>query len=219
MNSQIEAVIFDLDGVITDTASYHYKAWKKLADELGIYFDKKINELLKGIDRIASLEIILRNSNNKYSAEEKKLLADKKNEYYKQLIGAMTPEDVLPGAVKTLKNLKARGYKTALASASKNAFAVIDKLELREYFDYIVDAAKVKNSKPDPEVFLTAAENMNVNPHNCIGVEDAEAGIRAIKSANMYAVGIGDKKILGEADDVIAGLDKFDIDKYTSISR
>lgn len=214
---KIEAVIFDLDGVITDTASFHYKAWKILADELGIYFDEEINERLKGIDRLGSFEIILEKSEKLYSHEEKVLLADKKNEYYKELINTMTPQDILPGAIDVLKQLKASGIKTGLASVSKNAFTVLDRLGIKDNFDYVADAAKVKKGKPDPEIFLTVAENLGVSPRYCLGVEDAEAGVKAIKSAGMYAVGIGDGVILCEADDVISGLDKFDFNKYLEI--
>ncbi|MCX8131221.1 MAG: beta-phosphoglucomutase [Clostridia bacterium] len=209
-----KAVIFDLDGVITDTAEFHYKAWKKLADELGIYFDEKINEQLKGVDRLSSLEIILKRSQKLYTRDEKDAMAYRKNEYYKELVEGMTPENILPGVEHVLKELKSRGIKTGLASASKNAFTVLDKLGIRAYFDYVVDASKIAKGKPDPEIFLTAACNLDVSPSDCIGVEDAEAGVKAIKGAKMYAVGIGDKDILAEADEVISGLDKFEIDRF-----
>jgi beta-phosphoglucomutase len=209
-----ESVIFDLDGVITDTARFHYIAWKKLADELGIYFDEKINESLKGVDRKTSLEIVLKNSSKFYSDEEKQRFSQRKNDYYKKLIDGMSPDDLLPGAKAALENLKTLGIKTALASASKNAFAVIDKLELGTLFDYIVDVNEVTRNKPDPEIFINAANHLNVNCAKCIGVEDAKAGIKAIKAADMFAVGIGDKSVLAEADDVICGLDQFDIFHY-----
>lgn len=209
-----DAIIFDLDGVITDTAALHYAAWKKLADQLGIYFDEAINESLKGIDRMASLEIILKKSAKQYTNEEKLQMADKKNSYYKQLVEQMTPNDILPGVKNLLKQLKAQNIKVALASASKNAFTVIDKLGLQQDFDYIVDAGKLKHGKPDPEIFLTAANGLHVPCGKCIGVEDASAGIKAIKAAGMYAVGIGSPELLFEADDVISGLDKFNISQY-----
>jgi beta-phosphoglucomutase len=209
-----EAVIFDLDGVITDTAAFHYAAWKKLADELDIYFDREINESLKGIDRMASLEIVLKKSAKRYTKEEKVQLADKKNDYYKQMVEQMTPNDILPGVKTLLEKLRTQNIKIALASASKNAFTVIDKLGLQTYFDYLVDAGKIKHSKPDPEIFITAANGLLVPCDKCIGVEDAKAGIKAIKAAGMFAVGIGSPQILCEADDVISGLDKFNIDKY-----
>jgi len=206
-----DAIIFDLDGVITDTAALYYAAWKRLADELGIYFDKAINESLKGVDRMASLEIILKKSDGQYTNEEKLLLADKKNGYYKQLVEQMTPNDILPEVKTLLEKLRTRNVKIALASASKNTFTVIDKLGLQPYFDYIVNVGKIKCSKPDPEIFITAANALLVPCDKCIGVEDAKAGIKA---AGMFAVGIGSLEILCEADDVISGLNKFNIDKY-----
>ncbi|MCG8498849.1 MAG: beta-phosphoglucomutase [Firmicutes bacterium] len=217
MGVQVEAVVFDLDGVITDTAHYHYRAWKKLADELNIYFDEAINERLKGVDRLSCLDIILERAAKQYTEQEKNLLANRKNEYYKQLIKTMPSSDILPGALDVLKALKERGIKTGLASVSKNAFTVVEKLDIKAYFDYIVDAKTIKRSKPDPEIFLTAAERLNVHPEKCIGVEDAEAGVQAIKAAGMYAVGVGDPSNLHEADDVIQGLEAFDIDKYMDV--
>lgn len=209
-----EAVIFDLDGVITDTAAFHYAAWKKLADELGIYFDKVINESLKGVDRMASLEIVLKKSARQYTKEERLQLANKKNDYYKQMVEQMTPNDILPGVKTLLEELRTQSIKIALASASKNAFTVIDKLGLQHYLDYLVDAGKINHSKPDPEIFITAANGLSASCDKCIGVEDAKAGIKAIKAAGMFAVGIGSPQILWEADDVISGLNDFNIDKY-----
>lgn len=173
--SKLEAVIFDLDGVITDTAEYHYKAWKKLADKIGAPFDRELNEKLKGIGRIESLELILEQSNKKCSNQEKLILAQEKNEYYKRLIQDITPNDLLPGIHLLLKELKENGIKIALASASKNALTVIDKLELGEYFDSIADAAEVKKGKPDPEIFMTAAEQLDVSYQNCIGIEECSS--------------------------------------------
>lgn len=214
MRKEIKAVIFDLDGVITDTAVYHYKAWKRLADDLGVYFDEKMNENLKGIDRMTSLEMILSSSDKIFTANEKNILADRKNGYYRELIEGMTPLDILPGAVNTLEKLRSLGVKTGLASVSKNAFTVLEKLEIGEFFDFVADAAQIKRGKPDPEIFLTVAQMLGVESAFCIGVEDAQAGIEAIKSAGMYAVGIGAPEGLRGADDVIGSLDRFDIDKY-----
>jgi len=219
MSRQIHAVIFDLDGVITDTASFHYRAWKRLTDELGLTFDEQVNERLKGIDRLGSFEIILSVQQRRlnYSDAEKHQLADRKNEYYKELVNTMTPADILPGAVDVLQDLRRRGIKIGLASVSKNAFTVLDRLEIRAYFDYVVDAAKIKKGKPDPEIFLTAAANLNTAIEYCIGVEDAEAGVQAIKAAGMFAVGIGDPKILKQADDVLASLTEFRLEKYLAM--
>ena len=209
-----ETVIFDLDGVITDTAKYHYLAWKKITDEIGVTFDEKVNERLKGVDRIHSLEIILKNTGPHFSEAEKRRIADEKNEYYQRFVATITPEDLLPGARNVLEILKANGIKIGLASASKNAPTVIEKLQIGEFFDFMADAAKIKRGKPDSEIFLTVAENLQTEAKKCIGVEDAIAGIRAIKAAGMYAVGIGDPQVLKEADEVIKGLDEFNTDKY-----
>ena len=189
---QTQAIIFDLDGVIVDTAKFHYKAWKILADKLGMFFNIEINERLKGVSRIKSLEIILEVNNtlNKYTEAQKEILATEKNEIYKELISTITPDDILPGVLDFITKAKENGIKTAIASVSKNAPAVLNALGINDKFDYIADASKVKNSKPDPEIFLTCAEGLGVNPQNCIGVEDAQAGIEAIKSAGMYAIGI-----------------------------
>lgn len=204
MLPKLEAVIFDLDGVITDTAEYHYLAWKMLADRIGVEFDQEFNEKLKGIGRMESLELILEKSNTAYTDAEKLEMAKEKNDYYVKLIEKITPNEILPGILDLLKELKENNIKIGLASASKNALTVLERLEIKEYFDYIVDAAKVKKGKPDPEIFMTAAEALNVPYQNCIGVEDAQAGVAAIKSANMFAIGIGDSEVLKEADLTLA---------------
>lgn len=209
MNKRWQAVIFDLDGVLTDTAEYHFRAWKKIADAEGIYFDSLINERLKGIDRINSLEIILENARRQYSSAEKEQLLHTKNEHYLNLISKMTPSDLLPGALETLTALKELGFKLGLASVSKNAGAVITRLQITDYFDYIADAAQIKRGKPDPEIFLTVATHLEIEPAKCIGVEDSIAGIKAIKAAGMLAVGVGKPEILNEADLVIADLREF----------
>jgi beta-phosphoglucomutase len=204
-----KAVVFDLDGVITDTARYHYLAWKHMANGIGIDFDEKFNETLKGVDRMGSLERILALGSKKYSDEEKNRLGNEKNDYYKELIKSVTSKDLLPGAEKALKSVKEMGLKTALASVSKNATEIVNRLGITHYFDYIVDAAKIKKGKPDPEIFLTAAKELKVAPEECVGVEDAIVGIQAIKSAGMYAIGVGDPKILTQADRVIPDLSQF----------
>ncbi|WP_062353915.1 beta-phosphoglucomutase [Bacillus kwashiorkori] len=202
---ELHAVIFDLDGVITDTAEYHYLAWKALAEELGISFDREFNEQLKGISRMESLEKILikGGKENEFTYEEKEKLATQKNEHYKTLIKRITPNDLLPGIEAFLQEIKAANIKIGLASASKNAFSVIESLQVGNYFDTIVDAATVKNSKPDPEVFLKAADQLNVAYENCVGVEDAEAGVEAIKRAGMFAVGVGTKEAMAKADYIV----------------
>lgn len=202
--AKIEAVIFDLDGVITDSAEYHYLAWKALAEELNVPFDREFNEQLKGVSRTDSLEMILEHGNVQLSDEEKEYYAAKKNEHYKTFIQKITPQDLLPGIREFMEEIKADGIKTGLASASKNAQAVIENLEVTDLLDTVVDAAEVKKGKPDPEVFLRAAEQLNVNPENCVGVEDAQAGVTAIKAADMYAVGVGSEETLSEADWVVS---------------
>ncbi len=197
-----KAFIFDLDGVITDTAEYHYMAWKNLAVGLGITIDRAFNENLKGVSREESFERILiyGGKSNQYTPEEKARYAFEKNEEYKRLIKQVTPSDVLPGIIPLLDDLKNNGIRIGLASASKNAFDVIDRLELEDYFDYIADASKIVNSKPSPEVFLNVMDYFGMSPKDCIGIEDAQAGIEAIKSAGMFAVGIGKSSDLIGAD-------------------
>lgn len=200
MNRELKAVIFDLDGVLTDTAEYHYLAWKELADELGIPFDREFNENLKGVDRMASFNLILSRSDLQLSEEEKVRLATSKNDRYKKLIEQMGPEDLLPGAVELLQSLKEQGIKVALASASKNAQFIVERLDIAKYFDHIVDANIVEIQKPDSEVFIRAAEAVGAHPHHCIGVEDAAAGIEAIRNCGMLAVGIGNPELLAQAE-------------------
>ncbi|KGI86407.1 MULTISPECIES: beta-phosphoglucomutase [unclassified Exiguobacterium] len=198
----MKAFIFDLDGVITDSAEYHYLAWKALGEDLGIPFDREFNETLKGVSRTESLERILRHGGreNDFSPEEKERLATKKNEHYVSLISKITSDDILPGVEAFLSELKEAGYKIGMASASKNAHMVTRQLGLLHAFDHIVDAATVVDSKPHPEVFLKAAEALAVEPKDCVGVEDAVAGVEAIHAAGMFAVGIGDPAVLTEAD-------------------
>ncbi|MDE2427100.1 MAG: beta-phosphoglucomutase [Burkholderiales bacterium] len=208
------AVIFDLDGVLTDTAHYHYLAWKQLANSLGCHFDATFNEQLKGVDRMGSLELILAAAGKSCSEQEKLALAEQKNRHYQQLIAVMQPADLLPGAADALQAVRAAGLKTALASVSKNASAVLQMLGITSLFDIVVDAAGIRNSKPDPEIFLAAAAQLQLAPQDCLGVEDSIAGIRAIKSAGMFALGIGKAIILTEADVVISGLDHFNLHDY-----
>jgi beta-phosphoglucomutase len=204
-----KGVIFDLDGVITDTARYHFIAWKELAKKLGIVIDEEFNETLKGVDRMGSLDRILALGSKQYSDTEKHKLADEKNEHYKVLIEKMNKDDLLPGAYAVLKDLQAMGIKRALASASKNAETILERLEITNLFDYVVDSAKIKNGKPAPDIFLAAQEALKLTTAECIGVEDAVVGVQAIKSAHMYAIGVGDPKVLSQADMVIPDLKAF----------
>ena len=209
-----DGVVFDLDGVLTDTAHYHFLAWKRLADSLNIPFDEAANEHLKGIDRMGSLDLILGSTAPLYSREKKIALAEQKNLHYQQLIATMSPADLLPGALDALHAVRSSGLKTGLASVSKNAYAVLESLGITALFDDIVDAAKIVKSKPDPEIFRTAAMHLHLEPSRCLGVEDSIAGIRSIKSAGMTALGVGDPAILSEADQVIPGLDAFSLSDF-----
>ncbi|WP_088042060.1 beta-phosphoglucomutase [Bacillus sp. EAC] len=202
MSKKLQAIIFDLDGVITDTAEYHYLAWKQLGEDVGVPFTREFNEELKGVSRMDSLEKILAlgNKQNDFSVEEKLTLAEKKNEHYVSLIQNISPNDILPKIEKLIADIKDKGLKLGLASVSKNALAVMTSLGLTDQFDVIVDAAKITNGKPDPEIFLTAASLLNVEPIACIGIEDAAAGVDSIKGAGMFAVGVGSEQTLAKAD-------------------
>ena len=212
--SRFKAVIFDLDGVITDTAHYHYLAWKRLAESEGVHFDAAFNEHLKGVDRMGSLELILGAASANYTREQKLALADSKNRHYQELIATMSASDLLPGAIDALAAVRAAGLKIGLASVSKNAFTVLDMLGIRDRFDVVVDAALITHSKPHPEIFLTAARQLGVAPGDCLGVEDAVAGVASIKSAGMVALGVGDPLVLTQADRVISGLHQFRLEEY-----
>lgn len=209
-----EAVIFDLDGVITDTARLHYLAWKRLADEIGVPFDEEVNRRLKGVGRMASLDIILERSSTDWPLAERERLAERKNGYYRTALAELAPGDLLPGAMQALASVRAAGLGVGLASASRNADLVLDRLGIRECFDAIGDAARAARSKPAPDIFLQVAASLAIAPARAIGVEDAAAGIEAIKAAGMYAVGVGDAADLSAADDVIPAIASFDLAKY-----
>lgn len=213
----IQAFIFDLDGVLTDTAEYHFLAWQQLATKLGIEFSRADNELLKGVDRMGSLELILQLGQVQLSLNEKLMLAEQKNTEYLKLVETMSPADLFPGVLPLFSSLKAAGVKTALASASKNAALVLQKLGIPASFDYVADSNLIKNGKPDPEIFLTCAQALGVKPELCIGVEDAPAGVTAIKAAGMYALGIGEEHALTQADLVIPAVSAIDQRLFTRL--
>ncbi|WP_313630488.1 beta-phosphoglucomutase [Enterococcus devriesei] len=194
-----KGVLFDLDGVITDTAEYHYLAWKKLADELGISIDRAFNEKLKGVSREDSLRLILTHGNreNDFSQTEFDQLAKRKNDNYVEMIQAVSPKDVYPGILDLLQALKKAGIKISLASASKNGPFLLKQMELTEYFDGIADPATIKAGKPAPDIFILAAEVVNLQPEDCIGIEDAQAGIVAIKASGALPIGVGKAQQLG----------------------
>jgi beta-phosphoglucomutase len=210
--STIKACIFDLDGVIVDTAVYHYQAWKRLANELGFDFTEHQNEQLKGVSRMASLNLILGWGNVTKTDTEKLELATRKNNWYNQMINQMTPAEILPGACEFVQACKDAGYKTAIGSASKNSITILDKLNLVPLFDAIVDGNKVSIPKPDPEVFLNAAHELGITPTECVVFEDAVAGIEAAINGSMKTVGIGSAETLSRADIVISGLDKMTLE-------
>ncbi|MFO8070039.1 MAG: beta-phosphoglucomutase [Alkalibacterium sp.] len=201
----IKGLIFDLDGVITDTAEYHYLAWKSLAKKMGIEMDREFNEQLKGISRMESLDLILKHGNkeNDYSEEEKHELATQKNEEYKESIKQITPKDLLPGIEQLLKDAKDKGLGMALASASKNAPEIMKRLEIEDLFDGVVDPASLSAGKPDPEIFIKGAEMLGLDASECVGLEDAEAGVEAINGAGMFSVGVGSKDAMHKADYIV----------------
>ncbi|MCD7997011.1 MAG: beta-phosphoglucomutase [Clostridiales bacterium] len=188
-----QAVIFDLDGVLTDTAACHYEAWKQMAQRENLYFDRAMNQQLKGVSRMHSLEIILRENGREgtYPPDKMAFLAGWKNEAYQRLLKDLTRRDILPGIAAFLDQLQNAGIKMAVASASENADTVLERLEIRNRFDYVARAKEIKRGKPDPEIFLTCAGHLGILPKQCVGIEDAQAGIEAIKAGRMFAVGIG----------------------------
>jgi beta-phosphoglucomutase len=188
---KLKAVIFDLDGVIVSTDECHYKAWKQMADEENIYFDKEINKRLRGVSRMESLSIILERSKKDYTLAENEELATRKNNYYRELIQQLTPNDILPGVMDVLSELKSNNIKIAIGSSSKNTSMILERIGLDTYFDAVADGTQISNSKPDPEVFLLAAEMLDISPANCLVVEDADAGVEAAIAGNMKVLGIG----------------------------
>ncbi|EGO7530432.1 MULTISPECIES: beta-phosphoglucomutase [Enterococcus] len=206
--------IFDLDGVITDTAKFHYQAWKALADSLGISIDETFNETLKGISRMDSLDRILAHGHreNAFTPAEKEALAQQKNDHYVQLLEHLTTEDVLPGVVPLLQQAQAHHIPCAVASASKNAPLILEKLGVRAYFATIVDPDSLSKGKPDPEIFLAAADSIGVLPQNAIGFEDAQSGIDGLKAAGIYAVGLSASQPLIGADIQVSEMTELSVD-------
>jgi beta-phosphoglucomutase len=187
----IKAVIFDLDGVIVSTDEFHYQGWQRLADEEGIYFDRKTNERLRGVSRLESLEIILEKADRNYSREEKTKMAERKNNYYRDLLRTLTPDDVFPGVKEMLKELKDKGIKIAIGSSSKNTPSILQKIGMETSFDAVSDGNQIRKSKPDPEVFLLAASKLKIPPDQCLVVEDADAGVEAAINAGMKCLAVG----------------------------
>lgn len=215
----MKAVLFDLDGVITDTAEYHYQAWKILSEKIGIHITPQFNERLKGLSRSDSLDCILKygGKTKVYSEKEKLTLAKQKNDVYLQMIQKVTPADLLPGIRELLEELKAHNYKTALCSASKNGPVILKLLAIDNLFDAVVDPALLKAGKPAPDIFLQGAKLVGVVPGQCVGIEDANAGITAIKKAGMVAIGIGDAMQLREADRILLSTSELSIEMLESV--
>lgn len=212
---KINAVLFDLDGVIVDTAKFHFLAWKRLADSLNIPFTEEDNERLKGVSRRKSLEIILSLAHNSasYTDDDLELFMENKNRWYIQYIETLSRSDLLPGFMPVITWCRETGRKTAIVSASKNTGKIVDRLGIQELFDTIVDGNRVQKAKPDPEVFLLAAQDLGIPAGQCLVIEDAAAGIRGAVAAGMHSVGIGDPGVLGQADIVVPALDRLDMTK------
>lgn len=209
----VKACIFDLDGVIVDTAVYHFKAWKRLANHLGFDFTEAENEKLKGVSRVRSLQLILEWGGVEKTTDEQSQLADLKNSWYVEMIQGMQPDEILPGAKEFLLTVRNAGLKTALGSASKNSRTILEKVGLIDLFDSIIDGNTVTASKPDPEVFLKGAQSLGFNPADCVVFEDAIAGVEAALAGGMKVVGIGDSANLKGANLVVAGLHEMNLDK------
>ena len=188
----MKAVIFDLDGVICFTDKYHYQAWKKLADRLGIFFNEQINNRLRGVSRMESLDIILERAERAYTPEEKEAFAAEKNASYVELLQQMSPADLSDEVLQTLLALRSGGYKLAIGSSSKNTKLILSRIGLGDFFDAISDGTNISRSKPDPEVFLKAAEMIGEAPADCLVVEDAKAGIQAASAGGFPSAGIGE---------------------------
>jgi beta-phosphoglucomutase len=214
----IQAVLFDLDGVLVSTDEYHYRSWLKLSKEEGFdFFDHEFNHQFRGVARMECVEILTRASGRTYTPEQKKEIAERKNRYFAESLSYVTPNELLPGALAALQELKRRGIKIAIASNSRNAKPIIRQVGIEQYLDAIVDGHEIENSKPDPEVFLLAATNVGVPPAHCIVVEDAFAGIEAARRAGMKVLGIGPRERLPNADIVVPDLSKISIDELLNL--
>lgn len=207
MHNPLKACIFDLDGVLVDTAKYHFIAWKRLAESLGIAFTEHDNEQLKGVSRVESLEYILHKGNTVLAQADKQTLMDTKNTWYLELVATMHPDELLPNVLPFLTELKKHGIKIGLGSSSKNAQMILDKTGIAPFFDTVVDGRHVVNSKPHPEVFLKGAAALGVHPNNTIVFEDAVSGVAAALAGGFYTIGLGDKEVLRAAHLVIPSLE------------
>jgi beta-phosphoglucomutase len=216
---RIGACIFDLDGVIVDTAVYHFLAWKRLADQLGIPFTKEDNERLKGVSRMASLEIILEIGGRKLNDNRKQEYATLKNNWYIDYISKMTSDEILPGSLRFINELRDANVRVAIGSASKNTPLILKQVGILELFDAVADGNNVRNAKPDPEVFYKAASMLGIKPENCVVFEDAIAGVQAALNAGMMCIGVGSANILTKAHFVVSGLNEMNIEKLLTIEK
>jgi beta-phosphoglucomutase len=216
---QTNACIFDLDGVLVDTARYHFLAWKRLSEQLGIHFTEEDNERLKGVSRMDSLEIILEIGKLNLSSDQKIEYATLKNEWYVDYISRMTPDEILPGSREFLQELRAAGIRTAIGSASRNTPMILERVGILNLFDAVADGNNVRKAKPDPEVFKKAAELLGMDPAECIVFEDAIAGVQAALNAGMFCIGVGSSDILTEAHFVVKGLYELSLEKLKTIEK
>ncbi|MEM9297105.1 MAG: beta-phosphoglucomutase [Bacteroidota bacterium] len=214
--AKIDTLIFDLDGVIVDTAVFHYQAWKKIADQLGIPFTLIDNERLKGVSRVVSFDILLSLGDVKMTEADKVSYREQKNDWFVELITQMKPGDTLPGVREFISANKALGRKIVLGSASKNALMVLGNIQLKDAFDAIMDGNTISVAKPDPEVFLKGASAVNSDAESCVVFEDAVAGVQAAKNGGMYCIGIGEPDVLGEADWVVPDIGSIDLNEFES---
>lgn len=210
--SQIKAFLFDLDGVIVDTAIYHYQAWKRLANELGFDISEEFNEGLKGVSRTDSLDLILAHGGLTLSDEKKAELAAQKNDWYLELVSRMSSNDILPGVATFFSQVRQAGLKTALGSVSKNAPLILERIGMTDAFDAIIDGTKISKGKPDPEVFTKGAAELGVSPAECVVFEDAVAGVEAGKRGGMFVVGLGSPDTLAQADLVAPSLESLTVE-------
>lgn len=205
----IKACIFDLDGVLVDTAHYHFLAWKRLAKEFDYELTEEINEQLKGVSRMKSLEIVMKHANVSLEQQRQQALADRKNGWFTEYVHKMKPEELYPGVKELFSKLRKDNIRIALASSSKNAQTIINILGIKHEFEVVVDGNMIVHSKPDPEIFLLAAKKLNLNPSDCIVFEDAEAGVEAALAAGMKCVGVGSPTQLKKANRVVKSLEDF----------
>ncbi|MDF1696441.1 MAG: beta-phosphoglucomutase [Saprospiraceae bacterium] len=213
----IKGYIFDLDGVIVDTAKYHYNAWRRLANTLDFDITEEQNENLKGVSRVESLEYILGIGNLQFSAQKMAEMAEQKNTWYVESISNMDKSELLPGSEELIKEIKNKGLKVSLGSASKNSMRILKATKLIDYFDAVIDGTKTTESKPHPQVFLMGAEALKLKPEECIVFEDSINGIKAANNGGFVSIGVGDQKILHEADIVIPSLEGITIEKLNSL--